>query len=397
MRLGYAVLGVLLTVARPAAAADADLSAALQIDVAKYVAARSAVEHISTVSVSVSLHGESSPIDVVSGTTAYGGSVPATARNMFQIGSQTKAFTAVVVLQLEAEGKLRLDQTLGDFLPQYRTWSEVTIRSLLNMTSGIADYGDNPRFLAAVAANPNRTWTLPELIGFAEPGAPGAPEPPKARWHYSNTNYLLAELIVEHVTGSTLQEQIRTRLLGPRYGLTDTFYSADTYPAAVTDRMVSGYFFNRSPGNEPLAPLLGHDMKDASVSLYQGAGGMVSRPADMTRWVRALYQSNMLAPRQRGELMQIVSMRTGQPIPHTTRTDTTAYGLGVGTFRWPLAGRGWDYMGETLGYRTFYTWFPRHDTVIAISLNSQPSAEDEHALRGLFEALVITLHKAGKL
>jgi D-alanyl-D-alanine carboxypeptidase len=349
------------------------------------------------VSVSISLHGEASPIDVVSGTTTYGGAIPATAGNLFQIGSQTKAFTAVVVLQLEAEGKLRLDQTVGEFLPQYKTWSGATIRSLLNMTSGIPEYADNPRCLASVAADPHRVWTLPELIGFAEPGAPGAPAPPKAKWHYSNTNYLLAELIIERVTGHTLEAEIRARLLGARYGLTDTFYSADTYPAAVTDRMVSGYFFNRSPGNEPLAPLLGHDMKDASVSMFQGAGGMVSRPEDVTRWVRALYQSDMLAPRQRDELMQMVSMRTGQPIPRTTRTDTTAFGLGVGAFRWPLAGIGWYYLGETLGYRSFYAWFPRHDTVIAISLNSQPSGQDEHALRGLFEALILSLRKAGKL
>jgi D-alanyl-D-alanine carboxypeptidase len=265
------------------------------------------------------------------------------------------------------------------------------------MTSRIAEYGDNPDFLAALAAHPEHVWTVPQLIAFAEPGTPGAPAPPKQPWHYANTNYLLAQLIVERVTGHTLQAEIEGRLLGPRYGLTDTFYSDDVYPAAVTDRMVSGYFFNRSPGNEPLAPLLGRDMKTIGVSTGQGAGGMVSRPEDMTRWARALYQSDMLPPRQRAELMQLVSMRTGQPLARPTRSDPTAFGLGVESWRWPLAGRGWYYFGETLGYRSFYTWFPRSDTVIAISLNSQPSAADEIALRNLFGALVITLHKAGKL
>jgi D-alanyl-D-alanine carboxypeptidase len=397
MRTGVAALAIwLLALPATAATPNAALQAALQTDVAKYLAARAVPEHISTVSVSISLHGDAAPVDVVSGTTAYGGSIPTTALNLFQIGSQTKAFTSVVVLQLEAEGRLRLDQTVGDFLPQYKAWSGATIRSLLNMTSGIPEFGDNPHFLQVLAADPRRVWTVPELIAFAEPGTPGAP-PPTQHWHYSNTNYLLAELIVEHVTGDTLQMEIQRRLLGPRYGLTDTFYSPDAYPPAVTDRMVSGYFWNRSPDNKPLAPLLGHDMKEDGVSMYRGAGGMVSRPEDIARWARALYRSPMLPAKQRAELMSTVSMRTGLPIARPTRTDVTAFGLGVGEFDWPPGGLGWYYFGETLGYRTFYAWFPRSDTVIAISLNSQPGPEDEQSLRGLITTLLVTLHKAGKL
>jgi D-alanyl-D-alanine carboxypeptidase len=397
MRATFATLAYLLIALPAMAASPGDaLEAALQIDVARYLAARAAPEHICVVSVSVGLHGATTPIDVVSGTRAFDGKVPATVRDLFQIGSQTKAFTSVVMLQLEAEGGLRLDQTVGEFLPQYKAWSGATIRSLLNMTSGIPEFGDNPHFLQVLAADPRRAWTVPELIAFAEPGTPGAP-PPTHHWHYSNTNYLLAQLIVEHVTGHTLQAEIERRLLGPRHGLTDTFYSPRTYPPAVTDRMVSGYFWNRAPDNKPLAPLLGHDMKEDGVSMYQGAGGMVSRPEDIVRWVRALYQGTVLAPPQRAELMDTVSMRTGLPIARPTRTDVTIFGLGVGAFDWPPGGLGWYYLGETLGYRSFYAWFPRSDTVIAVSLNSQPSPEDGQSLRGLVEALLTTLHRAGKL
>ena len=78
------------------------------------------------------------------------------------------------------------------------------------------------------------------------------------------------------------------RELFDQVGLKNTYYEHNLYPISITDRMVSGYFFNHDPVNKPLAPLLRHDVKSLSVSWMQGAGGIVSSMQDVSRWARAL-------------------------------------------------------------------------------------------------------------
>ncbi len=107
-------------------------------------------------------------------------------------------------------------------------------------------------------------------------------------------------MIVEKASGKPYADVVRD-VFG-QVGLKSTYYEQFFYPAAITDRMVSGYFFNTDPGNEPLKPLLGHDVRTDSVSWMQGAGGIVSSPADVAAWARALYEGPLLADKQRREL-----------------------------------------------------------------------------------------------
>ena len=144
-----------------ASADDDAVASQLRADLDAYLHERGAAEHISAASLSVNLAPHRSTIDVSAGTTTFGGSVPVPSDSVWQIGSNTKAFTSVLLLQLEAEHRLSIDNPLGRWLPQYPQWRDVTIRRLLNMTSGIATYDDQPAWYADYAANPHTYFSKP--------------------------------------------------------------------------------------------------------------------------------------------------------------------------------------------------------------------------------------------
>ena len=372
MTLSRAIFFICITVlvgcTRANLAPQTSLTDALAQDLRGYLADRGAAEHISAVSLSLSLHGQPSTIDVAAGTTTFGGSTPVTPANLFEIGSNTKAFTAVILLQLEAENKLTVNQTVGQWLPQYPSWKDVTIKQLLSMTSGIATYDATPAWEHDYSSAPTAFYSAPQLIAYVSQSTPLPPG-----WLYSNTGYELAQLIIEKVTGNSYATELQNRLIGP-LGLHSTYYDAHIYPASVQDQMVSGYFFNSDPDSAGLAPLLGRDQKPLSASWAQAAGGIVCSPSDLTRWVRALYLGPVLASAQRAELTSLVSQSTGAPIAQVSANNPRGFGLGVAqVFQPAVGGAVWFYEGETLGYRMVHLYFPAQDAVLVIGLNSQPT------------------------
>ncbi len=391
-----ALILVALAAGAVAAPDDGALRAALSADLEKYLASRRTIEHISALSLSVKLPGRAANINVTAGTTRYDGGHAVAAGSLFQIGSNTKAFTAVAILQLEAEGKLAIQDAVGKWLPQYPAWKDVTIERLLDMTSGIPTYDNVQAMLVAYAANPTRDWSPAELIAYVYPTTKGAP-PPTAGWSYSNTNYLLAQLIIEKASGRSYAAELRRRfLVNPALHLGATYYRPHLYPPSVTKRMVSGYFASKDADNAGLQPLYGRDARDMTLSWTQGAGGIVSTPEDVTRWSRALYAGGLLMPQQRRELMRTVSQKTGAPIDDVPADDPHGFGLGVVHAFVPSMGKFWFYQGETLGYRMVYAWFPDSDVVFAAGINSQPDAKEDQAGK-LMESVYNSLHQAGKL
>jgi len=365
----------------PAAATDRDaMRAALQQIADDYLSTRGEPEHISAVSISVLLPGGQDNLNVVAGRVARAAdAAPVTPATLFQIGSITKSFTSAALLQLQAEKRLRIDQPLGELLPEYPAWKEVTLRRLLHMTSGIPGYDNSPAMLKSMAAvGLDRHWTPPVLVGFADPTYPDAMTPTTG-WNYSNTNYILAGMIIERVTGHPYALEITERFLGERLGLTATYYSPDTYPDTVTARLAAGYFWSRDPENAGLAKLLGRDVSRMDMSWAGAAGGIVATPRDVTRWVAALYQSPLLAAPEREALLSIVSNKTGQPIAATSAADPLGFGLGVAQFTKALMGTGWYYQGETLGFRVLYVYIPADGIIFAVGLNSQPSDAENKA------------------
>ncbi|MEX5717937.1 serine hydrolase domain-containing protein [Geodermatophilus maliterrae] len=362
-----------------AGAGDDDLKAQLRADLEAHLQERGVAEHVSAAGLSVNLPDRHSTIDVSAGTTTLGGSVPVRPDSVWQIGSNTKAFTSVLLLQLEAEHRLSIDDTLGTWLPQYPQWEDVTIRRLLNMTSGIATYDDQPAWYADYAADPHTYFSPERLVGYV------LDAPATTGYSYSNTNYVLAEMIIERVTGTSYQDQLYRRIIEP-LGLCDLHYRPDVYPASVTSREPAGYFSN---DEFPLPQLLGQDVSRHTLSWARAAGGILSTTSDMTRWERALYSGHLLPPQQQAELESLVSITTGQPIASTSATDPQGFGLGIAQLTDPELGTFWFYEGETLGFRALHAYFPDTGLIIAIGLNSA-TADDQSAtlMKAVYDTLL---------
>ena len=358
-----------------------------------FVATRGEPEHISAASLSISLKGAGQNINLASGMRQYpAAGAKVTPADLFQIGSITKSFTSVAILRLEAAQKLTIEDRLGQWLPQYPEWKNVTIRQMLDMTSPIPGYDNQPSIANIMGNDPGHWFTPQELVAAAYPKN-GEPKPVKG-WTYSNTNYILAQMIVEKAGGRPYAEVVRE--LSKEVGLNNTYYEQNLYPAAITNRMVSGYFFSHDADNKPLAPLLGFDVKNDSVSWMQGAGGIVSSMQDVSHWARALYEGPLLADKQRRELMTLVSDRTGEPVAAPSPENPGAFGLGVGAGYRPELGAYWFYQGMTLGYRVLYAYFPNNGAVIVVGLNSQP--DDKQNRNGaLLQQVYGILHDAGKI
>lgn len=342
------------------------LERALRTDLRSYLKARGKAEHISAAGLTVRFPGSRGTLSVAAGTTRVGGKQPVRPTAVWQIGSNTKAFTSVILLQLEAEHRLSINDTLGKWLPRYHQWSDVTIKRLLNMTSGIPTYDNSLVFLHTYAAHPHRNFTPRALVRYAVPGAP------TTGYSYSNTNYVLGEMIIEKVTHHTYRHELQARIIRPLH-LRSLHYRSDTYPRSVTRREPAGYFFNKkTPG---LSSLMGRDVSRLTLSWARGAGGIIATTHAMTVWEHALYGGQLLPAQQEKELLSLVSVKTGKPIKHTTPSDPQGFALGTAQLTTPQTGRIWFYEGETLGFRTLHMYLPKSGVIVAMGLNSQPTVD----------------------
>jgi D-alanyl-D-alanine carboxypeptidase len=360
----------------------AALRTALRRDLSRYLAARRTAEHISAVSLRVTFPGSRPAISLATGTTRYNGGPPVKASALWEIGS--KAFTAVIMLQLEAEGRLSISDPIGKWLPQYPAWRHITIRQLLDMTSRIPDYLYQPAFIAAFAADQRTRFTAARLVSYVA----GLPLGPKG-YHYTNTDYLLAQMIIEKVTHRSYASQLTRRITGP-LRLATTCLAPYTCPASDAARMPAGYF--DIAGAPP--SLIGKAMPRLALTWAQATGGIVSSLADMTTWDRALYTGQMLPPRQQHQLESLVSEATGKPIRRVTAADPAGYGLGVQQVYNPQTGAFWAYEGQAFGARVIHYYFPATGLLIAVTANSSTTNDD---LSGLTGAVYQTLQHAGAI
>ncbi len=373
----------------PAPEATARLAAALQRDVNAYLKDRAAEEHLSSLSVSVSLGKHQPTIDVTAGTTKFAGGRPVRPTDLYQIGSNTKAFTAVAVLQLEAQGRLSIDAPIGRYLPQYPAYAKLTLRRLLSMTGGLESYDNLPAWENAYAKDPHARVSADSEIRLVYPKLK---YPPGTKYYYSNTGYLLAQEVVASQSPSRSFDAEMTRIIASA-GLEHTFYTSHLYPPAIAGQVVAGYYENNEAG---LAKFIGSDMSGYSLSWAQGAGSIVSTPGDLIVWARALYQGTTLLPeKQKRELLSLVSTKTARALTAPTEEDPSGFGLGVSARLDPKLGTFWFYQGETLGFRAAHLYFPSSDLVVSIFANSRPT-ESYSKLQELFGTIHATIAASNK-
>lgn len=260
------------------------------------------------------------------GLARLGHREPAPVDGRFRIGSVSKTFLATVVLQLEAEGRLRLDDPVGRWLPGVvPDDGRITLRQLLNHTSGLYDYTD------ALDLTPegwlkmrHRTWQPAELVAMATARPPLFA--PGAGWSYSNTNYVVLGMAVRAVTGRGYATEIRERVIRP-LGLRDT-----ESPGARLDidgPHAHGYLPVGPAGKE--RPV---DVTRMNPSIASAAGDMISSTADLNRFFHALLTGRLLPPAQ---LTAMTTMVAGQDyglgLERTTLScGATVYGHGGGIF-----------------------------------------------------------------
>jgi len=315
--------------------------------------------------------------------------IPMRADHRMLSGSTGKSFVASVALALAKEGRLDLDAPIARWLDDAPWFARlpnggaITVRMLLRHQSGLPDHIHLPAFQAAA----KRRITGPEgdadyvfppeaLVGFALDAEPLFA--PGAGYAYSDTNYILAGLVIEAVTGRDYAAELRERFLTP-------LDLSQTEPAEGRrfDRLASGYIRGEAPFGLP------EKIAEGGVLTYNPAtewtgGGLITNARDLARWAWRLYAGAAMPGDYRGELLDGVPKDASQQARYGERV---RYGLGVTIQQTPL-GPAYGHRGWTPGYLSVFEYYPNHRLAIALQINETADHDmSRYALR-LAQAVV---------
>ncbi|MFE0171192.1 serine hydrolase domain-containing protein [Streptomyces sp. NPDC059002] len=279
-------------------------------------------------------------ISVRSGTAERGTDRPVPLDGSFRMGSNTKTFVATVVLQLVAEGRMGLDDTVDHWLPGViegngNDGSRITVRQLLQHTSGLPDYAPHlPGIFDEEGFEKHRFETLRprQLVDLALQDRPTF-EPGKG-WSYSNTGYIVVGMIIEKVTGKNWSEEVRDRIIKP-LGLKHTFSARGRFD--LPKPHAKSYMQFKSGG-----PLV--ESTEINMSWGDSAGDLVTTSKDLTRFWRGLLGGELLRPEQ------LKQMKSTVPAPREGHNLQERAGLGILWRPLSCTGGYWGHGGTTLGH-----------------------------------------------
>ncbi|MFC9588503.1 serine hydrolase domain-containing protein [Streptomyces sp. NPDC056944] len=280
----------------------------------------------------------------------------------YRVGSITKTFTATVLLQLQAEGRIDLDDPVEKWLPGVvrgngHDGRKITVRQLLNHTSGIYSYTEDPAFQAKVFGpgfleHRYDTWTPKQLVAVAMAHEPDFT--PGASWNYSNTNFVLAGMVIEKVTGRSYGKAVENRIIKPLK------LRATTVPgtrSAMPEPSSPAYSKLSQDVNAPV-----HDVSTLNPSIAGAAGEMISDSRDLQTFYRALLQGRILPKSALKEMTTTVQISPEYP--------NVGYGLGLMKQKLSCGEEIWGHGGGIHGSSSL----------------AQVTRDGEHSLAGNFNA-----------
>jgi D-alanyl-D-alanine carboxypeptidase len=271
-----------------------------------------------------------------------------------RIASTAKAFSGAVALALVDRGALSLDDTLGERLPQLPSaWSAVTLRQLLNHTSGLPDYSRSQEFLAILRADPRHRFDSRRLLDFVA----GRPLlfPPGSRYQYSNSDNIAVALMAEAATGTRYERLLKELVYRP-LGLRRT-----SLPQGheMPEPYLHGYDVIPPAPPEDVSEVIG-------MSGVWASGGIVSTPADMTRFVRGYVGGRLFGPEMVREQRRWIIGGASEPAG-PGRNDA-----GLALFRYTTrCGVVLGHTGNTLGYTQLIAATPDGRRSLTFSVTSQ--------------------------
>jgi D-alanyl-D-alanine carboxypeptidase len=308
--------------------------------------------------------------------------------DQFNIDSIAKMMTATIAMKLVEQKKVKLGDRIAEYLPDSLVeglhvyegrpfGQEITVRQLLNHTSGIVDDWVCPGFLDLVAGDPHRRWSPEETIEYVKRNCPPRFRPGDG-WQYSDTGYNLLGLVLERVAGKPLHELYREMLLDP-LGMDHTYRPAYEAPRPPI------------PGRPPAERYLG-DMEcglwTSVMTADWGGGGLVSTTEDLNTFLRSFVRGNAFADRRTRDEM-LAWVESG---PHNN------YGLGVSrvlfsSFDDPSVRALGDVWGHTGSSHNFMYYWPQEDLAIIGTLNQMAVEAD---LYDTVASIMMTIRSEGQ-
>jgi D-alanyl-D-alanine carboxypeptidase len=298
------------------------------------------------------------------------------------LGSVGKTYVSAVALQMMAEKKFALTDTLDRFFAR-EPWfsrianaSRITIRHLMTHTSGLVRYEFNPKFTADLSANPDKVWTGVDRLSYLFDATP--PFAPGEGWEYSDTNYIVLGMIIEQVAKNSYYAELRKRILEP-FGLKDTV-PADS---RTVPGLVQGYAGERNPfgGSDEMIK----DGRFAVNPQFEWTGGGLAVTAlDLAKWGKILYEGKAFEASMMAPFLDGVPARLGPE---------SKYGLGVIIRPSPL-GITYGHSGFMPGYQTELVYFPEMKTSIAVQVNSSAPRSTGKSLRAFVLDFAVILREA---
>ncbi len=299
---------------------------------------------------------------------------------LFAIGSITKNFVAALTLKLAEEGVLSLDDPLSKWLPAYpHVDGSITIRQLLNHTSGIFMFWSNEKIWDDLKKDRTKIWSPEEVLSYIK-------EPyfaPGDGWRYSNTNYLLLAMIIEKATGSNLSTEFRKHFWQP-LDIENAFLSMEE---DIPDNQahVYGDNFNDDGSDIDLTflPRASHE------SITYGSSGIFTTAEDLARWSHALFEGKVLKQQSMDEMLQFVRSRSV--------SNMRAYGLGVQVFErdFSYGKEAIGHGGANIGTTAYMVYLPQHHVSVVVMGNAFPNKSTEVITKGLITEVLKELKVIG--